>query len=318
MLGIIASRQSVNVREGPGTSFDILLALDPGTGFEVLEQSDDGAWFNILMDDGQQGWVSSSLVYMEPTTTPIPTLTATVDRTAIALGTAFPTAILGGAPVSPTPPPAALSATAAPGDDAEATGEADDSVIDEDSFNMTATALIDSITGGATAAADAPSAGNDPVGGPTGGPVGGPTATLDASQSTATARQRPDVLAYCDKPGFIVRPPSNLEAGQMIDVYWSWFARTEALLQDHMDNAVYEVSVDGQRLTTWRQYAAPVTFQSGNYYQYWYVPFGPLTAGEHEISYRVTWREAISDGYDDYGPGTAIVEETGSCAFTVQ
>jgi hypothetical protein len=31
----------------------------------------------------------------------------------------------------------------------------------------------------------------------------------------------------------------------------------------------------------------------------------------------VTWSAPISDGYQQFGPGTANTEETGSCTFTV-
>ena len=51
---------------------------------------------------------------------------------------------------------------------------------------------------------------------------------------------------------------------------------------------------------------------------YWYVPFGPLAAGNYEISYRVSWQQAISDGYTRFGPGTASESESESCAFTVR
>jgi hypothetical protein len=32
----------------------------------------------------------------------------------------------------------------------------------------------------------------------------------------------------------------------------------------------------------------------------------------------VTWNEAISDGYESFGPGTSNPFQTGSCNFTVR
>jgi hypothetical protein len=55
----------------------------------------------------------------------------------------------------------------------------------------------------------------------------------------------------------------------------------------------------------------------GNYYVYWFVPYGPLPAGQHTISYSVSWNAQITDGYDNYGPGTNRPSESGSCNFVV-
>src|SRR5262245_7068381 len=41
ITGIVASLQSVNVREGPGVNFSAIQALIPGTGVEVLGQNED-------------------------------------------------------------------------------------------------------------------------------------------------------------------------------------------------------------------------------------------------------------------------------------
>jgi len=308
LIGIISSQQTVNVREGPGTSFRPINSLPAGTRVEVLGMSEDELWMNILMEDGDEGWVSARLVFLQATATPFPTMTPSPDLTALALGTPLPTALLGGGTVTPTPPSAAVTPTPV--------GDAGAAVIDLSAFNQTATALVGSITGGATSVADS---GGAPVGGPTGGPISGtPTpAPGQGAQGSASSQEGVDVLAYCDKIG--LRPPATLQAGATIDVYWSWYAKEPSQLADHIAHVIYEVTVDGNRLQNWRQYAAQQRQESdGNWYQYWFVPYGPLSAGEHVIEYRVTWREAISDGYQRFGPGTATTQETGSCRFTVR
>lgn len=315
LLGIISSTQRVNLREGPGTSYGAVVALDPGTGVTVLSQSSDQLWYQVQTDDGTVGWLSSKLLFLKATVTPPPSLTPAPNLTALALGTPLPTAILGGGTVTPTPPLSVVSPTPVADVPLEGTIDPGVPVINVESFNLTATALVGSITGGATGTAQ-----NQPAGGPTGGPVGIiPTATFVSGQPTAAAAQRPDVLAYCDDKSYGIAAPGNLTAGTSIDVYWSWYAKTEDLIGQHNDNAIYDVSVDGQKLQDWREYASPVRFQSDNrYYQYWYVPYGPLTSGKHTISYRVTWKSAITDGYQQYGPGTTTTEETGTCTFNVR
>ena len=150
-------------------------------------------------------------------------------------------------------------------------------------------------------------------------PAASVSQATEAALSTQSAIERPDVLAFCDDPDGGEPPPSDLEAGQMIDVYWYWYATTPELLLEHIDNAVYEVTVDGQLLDEWLLYREPVfRIQDGDYYQYWSVPFGPLAKGEHQISVYVTWTAPISDGYSEYGPGSDTPEWSSSCTFSVQ
>ncbi|MCD4686585.1 MAG: hypothetical protein K8S97_11680, partial [Anaerolineae bacterium] len=55
----------------------------------------------------------------------------------------------------------------------------------------------------------------------------------------------------------------------------------------------------------------------GRWIIYWYYPVGQLSPGTHVVDYRVTWDEAITDGENDFGPGTPIETNTGNCTFTV-
>ena len=69
---------------------------------------------------------------------------------------------------------------------------------------------------------------------------------------------------------------------------------------------------------TWTAIALTPRQDGSQYVVYWYVPFGPLTAGTFEITYRVTWQRAISDGFARYGPGTDTESEEESCSFVVR
>ncbi len=102
IIGMVNSLQSVNVRSGPGISYGEFAALPPGTDIEVIGQSSDGDWLNVVLEDGEQGWMAARLVRLRPTPTAFPTFTPTVDETAIALGTVFPTAVIGGGTVTAT------------------------------------------------------------------------------------------------------------------------------------------------------------------------------------------------------------------------
>lgn len=342
IMGIITSMQTVNVREGPGVSFRAFQALPAGESVEILGQSPEGNWLNIKLSDGREGWVSSTLVRLRDTPTPFPTATATADMTAIALGTVFPTDIFGQT-ITPTPPGSIVSPTpVTQGDETEAEPQAEATaagtsflpVIDVTSIGLTATAL----TGGGVVAptltppavTQAAATQETVVGVATlvltpGAEV---AATLPAtndnesgigSAGSASPQEGVDVLAYCNDPIFRMPAPTNLMEGSTIDIWWSWYAKTEEQLQDHINNMIYEVAIDGVMLRDYTNYQSRIRQErDGNYYVYWYVPAGPLAAGTYEITYRVSWRQRITDGYTDFGPGTARPQETGSCTFTVR
>src|SRR5690606_4005244 len=158
-------------------------------------------------------------------------------------------------------------------------------------------------------------------------PVAVSTDALTPGASTGTARPSGttvvssgvDVLAYCNNNAFGRPPPRNLAAGSSIDVFWGWFARTREQVQNHINNAVYEVRVNGVLLDNYDPYRGSIRLESdGNYHVYWYVPTDPLNAGPVTITYKVTWENQITDGYASFGPGTSNESEEGTCTFTVQ
>ncbi len=328
IMGIIASINTVNVREGPGTGFSAFVALPAGTRVEVLGQNVEGNWLNIQLEDGREGWISSDLLRLQDTPTPLPSLTPSPDLTALALGTPLPTAVLGGGTVTPTPPRSVVSPTPVTAT-VEGETQAGDvtstpflPIINVDSINATATALVG---GGVIAPTITLQAGaTTSTTGPTPVPNLNATATLLAgsgvgSEGSVSAQQGVDVLAYCNNTSLGSPPPTNLAAGSTIDIWWSWFAQTQGQIQDHINNVIYEVAIDGVPLSNWREFRTTTRRESDdNYYVYWYVPAGPLSAGPHEITYRVTWSEAISDGYESFGPGTSNPVQSGSCNFTVR
>lgn len=155
VVGIIQSLQRVNIRSGPGVDFSAFESLAPGTGVQVIGQNAEGSWYNIKLEDGEEGWIVSRLLFIEDTPTPFPTPTASPNLTALFLGTPLPTAIIGGGTVTPTPPGAVQTSTPVGGDelpdntdtpapDASGTSSlvVNVPVVDFDSINLTATALV--------------------------------------------------------------------------------------------------------------------------------------------------------------------------------
>lgn len=105
-----------------------------------------------------------------------------------------------------------------------------------------------------------------------------------------------------------------------ISIFWSWFVTEEERMQEHIDNVDYEIVLDGFVLEDWSRFRTPMfqdPLENNNYSVYWYVPIGQLEEGEHTLAYRATWDTVISDGAEQFGPGTENEEEFGSCTFIV-
>lgn len=336
VIGIVRSMQSINVREGPGTTFSTIRALVPGTGVEILGQNQDGSWLNIKMEDGTEGWAAARLMFIEPTTTPFPTMTPSPDQTALALGTPLPTALIGGGTVTPTPPRAAVTDTPVGTQPASPTpsGTPDPTepflpVIDVNAINLTATALALGVVPVSPPVSVSGQSPNDPAETPevitppvetTADNTANPTQAPPANPPTggATVQEGADVFAMCNDSFFGVPAPTDLAVGSTVDVFWAWYVADPQYVEQHTEAVNYEVRLNGELLSDWRQYGTRTVQVGSQYAKYWYVPVGALDAGEYEITYRATWSEAITDGFDSFGPGTANPVEEGSCNFIVR
>gem|GEM_PF-5692115 len=132
-----------------------------------------------------------------------------------------------------------------------------------------------------------------------------------------------NVLAYCDNTE---ETPKLYKQGTRLSVVWSWYASDEVLLTDHLHNARYDVRIDASPLYHWTfvtQFRRDPEHDN-NPTVYFYVPIGGVLAagadgynrylrGIHHITYDLSWRNSISDGFDSFGPGSEIETNTGEC-----
>ncbi len=294
VYGVVRARQRINVRAGPGTQFAVSESLAPESGVQVIGQNDEGDWYQIRRDEGDEGWVSAALLrIVEPTPAAEPTEAqaqriSEETRIVIELGDAA----------------------------GQANEDGDDGVLvinvpiaDVNAMRLTATELVGAdMTASAAAALTRPAA---PGPSPT---IPPPTAEAPA----ATPLFDVNVFAFCNDPVFGIDAPSNLTAGSTIKIFWAWFASTESYLQQHITNATHELRVNGALIENVNLYRLNPSRSGAQHVVYWYVPYGPLEAGPHYITYRVTWRNPISDGYASYGPGADTEFEEESCNFVVR
>ncbi len=59
---VAADADQLRLRQGPGTSYPIILHLAALTPLTILGRSEDGAWLKVSLSDGTQGWVMAQYV----------------------------------------------------------------------------------------------------------------------------------------------------------------------------------------------------------------------------------------------------------------
>ena len=67
---VVVTVNLLNVRKGPGTSYDIIGKVKKGDVLSVLGKSYTGTWLQVRTPDGKKGWVSN--LYVEKTTSANP------------------------------------------------------------------------------------------------------------------------------------------------------------------------------------------------------------------------------------------------------
>src|SRR5689334_22507045 len=55
---------ALNVRQGPGTGYEVLTVVHAGDNLAVSGQNSAAGWYQIRLADGRQGWVLGSLVQL--------------------------------------------------------------------------------------------------------------------------------------------------------------------------------------------------------------------------------------------------------------
>lgn len=111
---LIITGDTVNVRKGPGTTFDTVGAAVKGGNFQLLARNAQGDWWQICCVNGQPGWVFGELALVENAESvavaadvpaPVPSIAAVAAEeptAALVTEQATPTS----APGAPAPPPA--------------------------------------------------------------------------------------------------------------------------------------------------------------------------------------------------------------------
>ncbi len=123
------------------------------------------------------------------------------------------------------------------------------------------------------------------------------------------------IFAECDN--FLPQAaPGLLYDNDNIVIFWSWFARTAQQVEDHIAQAQYEVSLNTAPLISVQ--VSPIERRGTNYWVFYTANIGRLKPGRYGIEFKLSWKQAISDGYDEFGPGTDNPSQNSTCTFEIK
>ncbi len=136
-----------------------------------------------------------------------------------------------------------------------------------------------------------------------------------------------DLRARTANPGLIFAEcldaegadPGILYDTDEIKVFWSWFAKTREQVQDHVNSALYNVKIDTQTIPNFEVSTIKKLPGNPDWWVFYTVSLGDRwSPGGYVISFNVNWSKAITDGYEDFGPGTANERLESGCRFAIQ
>jgi hypothetical protein len=148
---------------------------------------------------------------------------------------------------------------------------------------------------------------------PTLTPLPQPTPTLTTQPTPA-----PDPV-YVPLPCTLLGNPATTEvpAGAPIRVIWGWSAISKELVQEHIEANETVITLDGTPIKGALQ-EVKYDDQRKFFVAHWIAEVGVLPAGSHPLTYKVTWKRQISDGWDTYGPGSKNEVSTDQCEIMVK
>ena len=137
-------------------------------------------------------------------------------------------------------------------------------------------------------------------------------------QNTVEGRMADPGLIFAECADTEGAAPGLLYDNDNIRVFWSWYAKTAAQVQDHIDTAQYNVTLHNLLIPNVQRSEIKQVPGSINWWVFYTVNLGDKwKPGSYHINYAVNWTEEISDGYDSFGPGTENVRLDSGCPFTI-
>ena len=139
------------------------------------------------------------------------------------------------------------------------------------------------------------------------------------SESVVPGRTANPGLIFAECADVEGADPGILYDTDSIRVFWSWFAKTAEQVQHHINTAQYSISLHGLPIPNVEVSEVKQIPGSLNWWVFYTVNFGDKwEPGVYEIGFSVGWSEAITDGYENFGPGTENERMGSRCQFVIQ
>jgi hypothetical protein len=142
-----------------------------------------------------------------------------------------------------------------------------------------------------------------------------PPVVIGVPEQPGRSNKPGEIFAECNQYREISDPGIVYDTDNIV-IFWSWFARSEALVQEHIENAIYEVKFQTAPLVN--VVVSPIEQLGTNYWVFYYAQIGNLSPGTYGVEFKLRWEQEIDDGYEKFGPGTTNDRINGSCTFEVQ
>jgi hypothetical protein len=136
------------------------------------------------------------------------------------------------------------------------------------------------------------------------------------ARDVVNPRQQTPGLIFAECNAYRAALPGIVYDTDNVIIFWSWFASTLEQAQAHIDNADYSVTYY-QVLPLPNVIRTEIREINGLYWVFYYSVLGNLRPGRYYIQFGLTWDNAISDGFDEYGPGTANPLINTGCGFDI-
>lgn len=143
-----------------------------------------------------------------------------------------------------------------------------------------------------------------------------PKVVVIGARDYSLPRQETAGLIFAECNQFPIAEPGIIYDTDRVVIFWSWYAKTAEQLQQHIDNVNYEVQYFGSPFMQ-PVVRTPIQKRGADWFVFYYLDLGAARPDTYYIGYRATWNNPITDGYDDFGPGTGNEELVGNCDFTV-
>ena len=126
-------------------------------------------------------------------------------------------------------------------------------------------------------------------------------------------------LIFAECAGIPGADPGILFDTDPITIFWSWYARTPQQIQDHITNAQYTATLNGQPLPEPALSPIKQVSNSRDWWVFYTVNLGDKwQPGGYNIHLAVSWANPVYDGYEDFGPDTKNVRLDSGCYFAIQ